>query len=73
MQSQEFVINQTRYGKCIKSLHKEIICLLIVFIDAFSSEIKELGHLSAFVVPSQHIDCSGKVKFERVEEKYYFT
>jgi hypothetical protein len=52
MKSKEFIIYQTRDWECIKGIHVEIIGLLIILIKTLSTEVEELGHLSAFMITS---------------------
>ena len=48
----KFVVYQTGYGKTVKCFHESFIHFEIVFYFAFMFEIKERGHLSAFVISS---------------------
>ena len=50
MQSKKFIIHQARDWQSIETFHKEIIDFLVVLVKALRSEIKELSHLSTFVV-----------------------
>lgn len=67
MKSQKFVVNKASNGQGIKALHEELIDLLIVLVDAFCAEIKELSHLAALMVPSQHVNRLWEIQLQRVQ------
>jgi hypothetical protein len=73
MEGQKLFIDKARNGKRVKSVHKQIVCLLIIFVQTLCSEVEKLGHLSAFMVPPQHVNCRRKVQFQRVEQHHHFT
>lgn len=56
MKSQELIVDEAGNGQGIKGLHEQIVDLLIVLVQALSSEIEELSHLSALVIASQHVN-----------------
>lgn len=73
MESEELVVHETRDGQRVEGLHEQVVGLLVILVDALSSEVEELGHLTALMVPSQHVDCPRKVKFKGVKEKDNFA
>lgn len=73
MQCKELVVDEASNGQCIKGLHEELVYFLVVFIEALCSKVKELSHLSALVIASQHVYCLREVKLKGVQQKYYFT
>ena len=73
MESEELVVHETGDGQRVESLHEQVVGLLVILVDALSSEIEELGHLTALMVPSQHVDSPRKVKFKGVKEKDNFA
>ena len=68
MKCKELVVDEAGDGQCIKGLHEEFIYFLVVFVETLCSEVKELSHLSAFVIASQHVYRLWEVKLEGVQQ-----
>lgn len=64
MQGQEFIINEARNRQSIERLHEQFVCFLVILIQTLCAEVKELSHLSALVIASQHVNSLWEVKLE---------
>jgi hypothetical protein len=53
--SDEFTVDNTRDWDIIEGFHDDFVDFLIVFTEAFSTEVEERSHLSAFVIATQHV------------------
>jgi len=73
MQGQKLVIDKARNGEGIESFHEELVGLLIVLVDTLRSEVEELGHLAALVVPSQHVNGGRVVQLQGIQKKHHLT
>ena len=69
MKSKELVVYEACNGQCVESLHKQVISIDSVLVEAFCAEVKESRHLSALVVAAQHVNREREVKFQRVKQK----
>lgn len=67
VKGKEFIIDETRYGKGIKCLHKQFISLLVVLIETLCTKVEELRHLATLVISSQHVDRRRIVQLQRIE------
>ena len=59
--SKELPVDYAANWNQIKRLHADIVDVLIIFIKAFVTKIKELSHLSAFVVAADKVNRFRKV------------
>ena len=70
---EELLIQNAGQRNQVKRIHQSVVNVLIVFIQAFVSEVEERSHLSAFVIASYKGDCVWKIYFQRVQQNYHFN
>ena len=58
MRCEELLIQDAGQRNQVKRIHQSVVNVLIVFIQAFVSEVEERSHLSAFVIASYKGDCA---------------
>ena len=56
MQRDELPVDDTRQREVVERVHKDVVYLLVVFIQALGPEVEEACHLAAFVVAPQERD-----------------
>jgi hypothetical protein len=64
MQGKKFVVDKTCNWEGIKTFHEEVVDFLIILVETLCSKVEELGHLSALVVPSEHVNRLGKIQLQ---------
>ena len=72
MDAQKLIVYDGREGEVVEQLHHEVIDFLVVFSEAFCSEVEEGGELPAFVVAPEEVDCVFEPNLEGEDECQYF-